>query len=162
MHMMGMLCTCSVSPNMMHMMGTLLYLQRIPEHDAHDGHGGAAAKGQHQTKDDQKYVQGLGILELNIKSIEWKPDPDPNWIRIQQLWGSGSTHSKLILKNKPGSGYKLGQNLGSWPKFHVLGSPSRIKSYDQKVILRNSMYLQCENFQKEQSYTDNSLHIVWG
>ena len=70
MHVMGMLCTCSESPNMMHMMGTLLYLQRIPEHDAHDGHGGAAAKGQHQTKDDQKYVQGLGILELNIKSIE--------------------------------------------------------------------------------------------
>jgi hypothetical protein len=50
----------------------MAHLEHIAEHDAHDGHGGAAAKGQNQPEYDEKDVQRFRILELNKKGKIYK------------------------------------------------------------------------------------------
>ena len=61
---------------------------------------------------------GSGFATLAISVV----DPDPHWIRIQELPGSGS-------------GSKLGINPGSGSKFNMFGSTTLILTKTKLILL---------------------------
>ena len=101
---------------------------------------------EHPSRLNIRYRCGLISGALGISVV----DPDPYWIRIQELPVSGSVFGIRIHTCKiqnwlyypgsgsgPGSGSKLGQNPGSGSKFNVFGSTTLLGMASGTGIWKN-------------------------